>query len=251
MANLTRVKDGTLLHPRENLVIAGNLAALNAEVIVDTDGCNSVAIDLRGVFNLTVELSGTIDNVQWIPMPVRPVNQPLVRYVAAIPGAVPGVWAGAFGAPYIRVRARVTAYTSGSAAAALMGSTALLDNTLQSMVTTDILSATSAVGVATTLTIPAPGVGLRQYLTYLRASRFATAVMTAGAAPVLVTSTNLPGTPAFAMPATAAPQGDLATYQEAFSYPLAAAAQNTAVVFTFPATPLAIPRITAGWYVAP
>ena len=251
MAKLSRDKNTTTLHPRENLVIAGNLAALNGEIIVDTDGCNSVSIDLRGVFSMTVELSGTIDNVSWQVIAVRPVNQALVRYVAGIVGAVAGTWVAPLGAPYIRVRARVPAYTSGSAAATLMASTALLDSTLQGMVTTDIVTVTAASGVIATLSLPAPGAGLRQYITYISINRIAAALLSAAATPVLVTTTNIPGALIFSIPADAAAQGTGLAIREDFTYPIASTALNTATTIVGPATTNVIWRITAGYYVAP
>jgi hypothetical protein len=250
MAKLSRDKNTVTLHPREDLLIAGNLGSVNAEVIIPTDGANTVSLDLRGTFNATIEVSGTVDDVNWVPIPVRPVNTAAVRYVAAVVGSVAGVWVGSC-APYLKVRARVTAYTSGSAAATLLASTATLDQTLQGMVTTDIGTATAASGAALTLTIAAPGAGLRHYLTYLRITRFAAAALTAAAAPVLVTTTNLPGSPVFSLPADAALQGTVFVYQEDFAYPIAASAQNTATTIVCPVTTGVLWRVTAGWYVAP
>lgn len=251
MAKLSRDKNATTLHPRENLVIAGTIAAINAEIIVDTDGCNSVSFDARGTFSGTIELSGTIDGVQWTPFAVRPIQQPLVRYVAAITGTAPGVWAGNLPAPFLRVRARATAWTSGSMAATLQASTAIMDTSLSGMVTTDVGTVTAAAAAIATLTLAAPGAGLRHYITYIRIARVASVLLTAAATPVVVTTTNLPGALAFSMPADAAPQGSIFDYQEAFTFPIAASAQNTATTIVCPATTGVIWRITAGWYVAP
>jgi hypothetical protein len=81
--------------------------------------------------------------------------------------------------------------------------------------------------------------------------RFASALLTAGATPVLVTTTNIPGSLVFSMPADAAGQGSILTYQEDFSYPIAVSAQGTATTIVAPATPNVIWRVTAGYYVAP
>jgi hypothetical protein len=250
MAKISRNLTADTMHPRENLFVVGNLGALNAEIIADCDGATTVALDLRGTFNLTVELSGTIDGVNWTPIPVRPINVAAIAYVAAVAGAVAGVWAGKC-ALYRRVRARVTAYTSGAAAAVLMVSNGALDDTLQGMATPLIVTTLGAAGAATTLTIPAPGAGLRQYLTYLSVNRFAAALLTAGAAPVAVTTTNLPGALAFSFAADAAAQGTLDRWREDFAFPIAASAQNTATTIVCPATPNVIWRVTAGYYVAP
>lgn len=249
MAKLsTDLRAGTL-HPRENLFIAGNLGALNAEIIVDCDGSSTVALDLRGTFSLTVEVAGTIDGTNWTLIPMRPINVASVAYVAAVVGTAAGVWVGPC-AGFRRVRARVTAYTSGSASATLMASSSPIDQSL-ALVTNGIGTVLGTAGAAATLTLASPGAGLRHYLTYLSINRFATALLTAGTAPVAVTTTNLPGTLAFSFPAEAAAQGTLDRWREDFAYPIAAAAQGTATTIVCPATTNVIWRITAGFYVAP
>lgn len=110
------------LHPRESLFMLGTFGAINAEIIVPADGASSLALDLRGTFNMIIELSGTVDGVNWTPIPVRQLNAASVSYVASISGSGTGVWVGKC-AQYKSVRARVTAYTSGSATAVLLTDT--------------------------------------------------------------------------------------------------------------------------------
>lgn len=250
MAKLSRNLTVGVLDPRETLFIAGTLGSLNAEVITAADGCSSVAVDLRGTFNMTVEVSGTVDGTNWLPIPMRPINIAAVSYVAVITGTGQGVWVGKC-AQYRLVRARVTAYTSGSATATLSAENGALDDSLNGMVTPSILTAVGAAGAAVTLTLPAPGAGLRHYITYLSINRFATALLTAGAAPVTVTTTNIPGTLAFSFAADAAAQGTLDRWREDLAYPMAVSAQNTATTIACPATTNVIWRATAGYYVAP
>lgn len=250
MAKLSRNLSPGLLDPREALFVAGNLGSLNAEVIVAADGCNTVTLDLRGTFNMTVEVSGTVDGVNWIPIALRPINTAAVSYVAAVAGTAAGVWAGSCSL-FRQVRARVTAYTSGSAVATLLTDNATLDSTLQGTITPSLVTTIGAAGAATTLTLTAPGVGLRHYLTLLSIGRFATATLTAGTAPVAITTTNLPGALALSFPAEAAAQGTIDRWREDFSFPIAASAQNTATTIVCPATTSVIWRVTAGFYVAP
>jgi hypothetical protein len=250
MAKLSRNLTVGVLDPRETLFIAGTLGSLNAEVITDADGCTTVSVDLRGTFNMTVELSGTVDGVNWLPIPVRPINIASVAYVAAITGTAAGVWVGKCG-QYRRVRARVTAYTSGSATAVLSAENGLLDDSLNGMVTPLIVTAVGAAGATVTLTLPAPGAGLRHYITYLSINRFATALLTAAATPVTITTTNIPGSLAFSFPAEAAPQGTIDRWREDLAFPLAVSAQNTATTVVCPVTTNVIWRVTAGYYVAP
>ena len=256
MSKLSRDMAGALaglpLHPRETIFVTGNLGAVNAEIIAQTDGAQSVALDLRGTYTgLSVQVQGSIDGTNWTVIPMRPINQAAIKYVVTIAAAAAqGAWVGSC-APYRFVKALCTVLTTGMAIATLLGDTAALDQSLQGMVTTDIVTVTAAVGVIATLSLPSPGAGLRQYLTYLSVNRFAAAVLTPAATPVLVTTTNLPGTAVISFPADAAAQGTLFPWREDFAYPIAALAQAAAVTVVCPATPNVIWRATAGYYVAP
>lgn len=238
---------GSTINPRETIFATGNISAANAEVVIPVDGCSTVALDLRGTFSLTIELAGTIDGTNYTPIPVRPVNVASVAYVAAVTGAASGAWVGKC-AGYRSVRARCTAWTSGTAATTLAASNGALDDTL---VTSVIGTTVGTGGAATTLTLASPGTGLRHYLTYLSINRFATALLTAGAVPVTVTTTNLPGSLAFSFPADAAAAGTIDRWREDFAFPIAASAQATATTIVCPATTGVIWRVTAGYYVAP
>jgi hypothetical protein len=250
MAKISKDLAVGTLHPRESLFLAGTLGSLNAEVIVPADGAASVALDLRGTFNLTVEVAGSVDGTNWVPIPLRPANTASLQYVAAVTGAAAGVWMGKC-APYKSIRARCTAYTSGAATAVLLAGTAPLDDSLQGSVTPLLVTATGAAAAAVTLTLPAPGVGLRQYLTSLTIERFASALLTAGATPVVVTTTNLPGALAFSFAADAAAAGSIVTKREEYGLPVAASNQNSSITIVCPATTGVIWRVTAGYYVAP
>lgn len=240
---------GFPLHPRENLGATGTLGATNAAVITSCDGCNTVSIDLRGTFSLTAEVQGTVDGTNWTLIPVRP--QTGGAFVRAIVGTVAGVWMGSC-AGFTNVRVVDATHTSGAATTVIVASTAMFDDFAKNgSVTPLVATVTAASGVIATLSLPAPGLGLRHYITYIRITRFAAAALTAAAAPVLVTTTNIPGTLVFSMPADAALQGTVFAYQEDFAYPIAVPAQNTATTIVGPVTTGVIWRITAGYYVAP
>ena len=241
----------SLLHPRENLFITGTLGALNAEVQVFCDGCSTVAIDLRGTFSLTVAIQGTIDGTNWTLIPVRPQTGGI--YVLGVAGTAAGVWMASC-AGYTKVRAIVTAYTSGSATTTLACSNALFDDFAKNGgCTPTVGTAVGAAAAAVTLTLAAPGVGLRHYLTYLSMVRVngTAAALTASATPVTCTTTNLPGSLAFTRAADALAAGAADHWREDFSYPLMSVAQNTATTIVCPATTGVIWRVTAGFYVAP
>lgn len=250
MAKLSRDLSTGIIHPREFIFGTGTLGALNAEVIVDADGSGTVTLDLRGTFSMTIEVAGTIDGTNWQLIPMRTINQASKLYVAAVAGAVAGSWVGSCPG-FRKVRARVTAYTSGAATTFLAANLGYPDFTLDAQITSNLVTAVGAASAPVTLTLASPGAGLRHYLTYLAINRFAAAVLTAAAAPVTVTTTNLPGALAFSFPADAAALGTLFPWREDFAFPLASSAQNTATTIVAPITTGVIWRITAGFYVAP
>lgn len=250
MAKLSTDLRSAVLHPRESLFTTGTIGAANAEVIADCDGSASVTLDLRGTFSLAMEVAGTVDGTNWTPIPVRPLNVASKLYVATVTGTAAGVWVGSC-AGYRKVRARCTAYTSGSATATIMANLAPVGGGLEGLVTNSIGTTIGASGAATTLTLAAPGAGLRHYLTYLSINRYAAALLTASATPIAATTTNLPGTLAFSFAADAAALGTLDRWREDFAYPIASSAQNTATTIVCPATTSVIWRVTAGYYVAP
>ncbi len=250
MAKLSKDLGLGTLHPRETIFAAGNLAAAAAEIIIPADGCSTVSVDLRGTFSLTFEVAGTLDGTNWTQIPVRAIAQSSVAYLGAVTVTAGGVWAGKC-AQYKSVRVRCTSYASGAAAVTIAADSGALDDTLQGIVTTSIGTATGASGAAVTLTLAAPGAGLRQYLTYLSINRFAAAVLTASATPVVVTTSNLPGALAFTFAADAAGLGTIDRWREDFSYPIAASAHNVAVTVVCPVTTGVIWRVTSGYYVAP
>lgn len=250
MAKISTDMRAGVLHPREDIYAEASLGALNAEVIIDADGSGTVSLDLRGTFNMTIEVSGTVDGDNWVAIPVKPVGQASKSYVAAVTGSTAGVWVGS-AQGFRRVRARVTAYTSGSAVCNLLTSQGILDQSLDGTITPIIVTATGAAAAAVTLSLPSPGAGLRHYITYLSANRFASAALTAGAAPTLVTTTNIPGALVLSLSTEGAAQGVLLPWREDFAYPVAVSSMATATTIVAPATTGVIWRLTAGYYVAP
>ena len=248
MAKLSRDLSTGTLHPRENIAGSGTLGALNAEIVINADGASTVALDLRGTFNMTVEVAGSIDGTNWTLLPVRPIAGG--SYLAAVVGAAAGAWMAAC-AGYAKLRARVTAYTSGAATATLLAATGQLDDRLLGEVSSNAATVTAAVNTAATLTLASPGAGLRHYITGLRIERHAAALLTAGTTPVVVTTTNLPGALAFSIPAEAAAQGSV--YEKVLDpvRAIMAATQNTATTIVAPLTTNVIWRISATFYVAP
>jgi len=161
MAKLSTDLRSATLHPREAIFSTATLGSLNAETIIAADSCATVTLDLRGTFSLTMEVSGTVDGTNWTPIPMRPINVAAVAYVAAVTGTAAGTWVGQC-AGYRQVRARCTAYTSGSATTTIAANNAQYDNLMFGPVTTGIGTQLGTVSLATTLTLASPGAGLRR-----------------------------------------------------------------------------------------
>lgn len=246
MAKLSRDLTGGNLHPRENVFASGALAAVNAEVLVAADGASLLTLDLRGTFVGTVVIEGTVDGTNYVTIPFRALASPL--YVVSVAAA------GVYQAPcagFRTLRVRMAAFTSGSATAVMLAATGVLDDRMIGESYNLCVTATGAAAAAVTLTLPAPAAGLRQYIGSIRIERHASALLTAGATPVLVTSTNIPGTPTFSIPADAALAGSVYEKIVDLNRAIAATAQATAVTIVAPVTTGVIWRLTAYYYNAP
>lgn len=250
MAKISKDLGVGTLHPRETLYLSGSLGGAGAELIVAADGAASVSLDLRGTFSLTIDVSGSVDGINWAIIPMRPVNAATLAYLTGISGSASGVFVGKC-AQYRMVRARVTSYVSGAAVATLAADPAMIDDSIVGSITPGLVTAVGTAGASLTLTLPPQGSSLRHYITYLSINRFAATALTAAAAPVTLTTTNLPGALAFTFAADALALGGLDRWREDFAFPLATLTPNTATTIVCPAVTGVIWRATAGFYVGP
>lgn len=237
------------IHPRESLFGSALLGALNAEVIVPCDACSSVSVRIAGTYVGVVAIEGTIDGANWDSIPLKTVNLGGTLAFALNSGAV-GRFHGPC-APFKAVRARMGAWTSGAADVVLLAENGVSDVVSHPKCADTGSTNTGASGAAVTLTLGAAGTGLYHRIDRVVIQRFAAAALTAAATPVLVTTTNLPGSRVFSFPADAALQGSL--YTETFepSRPLRSSAANTATTIVAPATTGVIWRLTADYDVSP
>lgn len=109
------------------------------------------------------------------------------------------------------------------------------------------LTATAAAGSAVTLTIPAPPAGQFHFIWVLQITKTAAALLTAGAVPVTVTTTNIPGTPSFDFDAAADAQGTSVPMTLQPVAPIKSILAATATTIVCPATPNVIWKVTALW----
>lgn len=238
---LDQITGGTITDARP---LTGNLNAVNAEVIVDLSGHATAMIDIRGTFVGTSVFEATVDGTNYIALAAY--NLTTATYVASVTVAAQ---LAVNVAGYKRFRVRCSAYTSGTIVVAIRATTADFTTIVERVPATSVITATAAGGAALTLTIPAPGAGLFQYINWIRIEHFATALLVAAAAPVIVTTTNIPGTPSFNFRADAAPQGTLTEKVIGNDMPIRASAANTAVTVVCPLTASVLWRVTASYRV--
>jgi hypothetical protein len=112
------------------------------------------------------------------------------------------------------------------------------------------ISATAAASSAVTATLPAAGAGLFHYITGIQIIQASSTTAGAAGAPVVVTTTNLPGSLAFTRP-SAVPAGDVREFVQTFASPLKASAANTATTIVAPVHTNIVWRINVYYYTAP
>lgn len=112
------------------------------------------------------------------------------------------------------------------------------------------VTVTAASAIAATASLPAAGAGLFHYITSIDIQLYATAARTGSATPVLVTSTNMPGSPVWNFP-TAQAIGAIDRYAVPLLTPLKSSAANTATTIAAPIATAGIWRINVGYYVGP
>jgi hypothetical protein len=245
--NLDHIVGTTVTDARAQTV---TLAALAAEATADLNGQAVAIVDARtaaGALSLVFE--GTVDGVNYLAIPAFDIATS--AFVATVTSAT------TFNKQYAvtvtgfkRMRVRVSAYTSGNIAIAMRASQAdFLINTAEIPCLSS--SATAAANTALTLTLAAPGAGLRHYITGLEIIRNATAAL-AGTATLVVTTTNLPGTLAWSVGNAMIAGGTQIDVQREFVHPLQSSAQNVATTIVAPIPGAAVLwRITAYYYIAP
>jgi hypothetical protein len=245
--------DGTTLHsanlerPRTDVRTSGTLAAVNAEVALTLNGESTATVDIRGGFTATFVVEGTIDGTNYISLPFfNPLTELWATTITA---------AGQFTVPNIAafriVRVRCTAYTPAVTALVTLNASIGVSEIIAKPIPSSLTAtATGLSGAGVTLTITSGGTGLYHYITYLRIDKFAVGLLVAGATPVVVTTTNIPGALAFSFPADAALQGTMYPILITPSNPLKSTTAGTNTTIVCPATTNIIWRVTAVYYVS-
>lgn len=223
------------------------LATANAEVWMDLNGNSVATFDVRtAAGNLTYLFEGTIDGVNYMALPAFANFQNLAgvlvaeQYVPSVLVATTHSGTYTVGVSgFRRVRLRVSAYTSGNITVTARGSEA--DSIIygRPIPSTLWVTVTAVANTAATITLPAPGAGMFHYITYLNCRRNATAVL-AGTATLIITSTNLPGSPAWSNGNAMVAGGTVEDIDYQPSNPVKSLLANTATTIVMPAPGLAV-----------
>jgi len=114
-----------------------------------------------------------------------------------------------------------------------------------------MVTVTAAVNVAATLTLPAPAAGLSIHITDLEVVKLYAVIGVASGAGVIITSTNLPGTPAWTTEQVVGAEGSVVRVVKLTpTTPLKAAAAAVAVTVVAPQQLQTIWRINATYFEA-
>ena len=115
-----------------------------------------------------------------------------------------------------------------------------------------MVTATAAVNTAATASLPAAGVGLFHYITSIQVMKLYSVIGVAAGAGVIITSTNLPGTPAWTTEQLASAAGTVARVIDLVpGTPIRSAVANTITTIAAPAQLQSIWRINVTYYTGP
>lgn len=245
--SLDQIVGGTVTDARGQ---TASLGSLNAETALDLNGHTECQIDLRtGAITATLVFEGTIDGTNYWPLVAYdPQIQQFISQIVSAGALTKNVYISVSG--FKRVRIRVSAYTSGAVTVAARATFADFMVLGAPIPTTLSQTGTAAVNTGVTITLPAAGAGLFHYITALQIVKFYSVLGVAAAAPVLVTTTNLPGGPVFTFDQSAATQGQQTA--QLFSWagnPLKSSVANTATTIVAPVQLQTIWRINVTYYV--
>lgn len=206
--SIVKNSDAAIVPIRERRQASGTLGALNAELVLDVNGDESALVYIQSTsFIGTLEFTGCMnsDSTQYFPIAaypysigcaggtIPPAGQPLLIHalVAANTAVVYAVPVGQLK----KLRVRASLFTSGSCVCSIVSEAqASINSAIYAKPSTLISTQTATAGLAATATLAAVS-GLRHVVDFIQVTRSATAALATSATPVLVTTTNLPGSP--------------------------------------------------------
>lgn len=227
-------------------VSTATLALVGAEALWDLNGHATLNLNIRSAAaNLTAVFEGTVDGTNYIAIPA--LNTATQAYILNVaPTTTIDVYLLLNVAGFRRVRVRCSARTSGDITVSGRATTSDAVIQVERVPMTLGIQNTGAAGAAVTLTIPLV-TGLFHYLDWVRIEHFATALLVVAAAPVIVTTTNIPGTPSFNFRADAVAQGTLTEKVIQCGAPFRSSVAGTNTTIVCPATTAVIWRVSAAY----
>lgn len=242
---MTQANDSITITPGTGATVATHMVNAKEHQVV-------VLADQTGALDPTRTVTGTV------AVSNLPATQPVSGTVTANAGTGPwpvtdnggsltvdgSVSIGNF--PATQPVSGTVAVNNFPATQTVAGTVTANEGTLQSA--TLMVTATGAAAAAVTLTLPAVA-GQFHYITSVEITAYTTLARTGGVTPVIVTTTNLPGTPAFTLQSAAA-VGTNDRYLRELSLPLKSSVVNTATTIVGPATTSVIWRMNVTYYTA-
>lgn len=250
------------VRPRADIgVVGAQLALANAEAVLllsplvaaetgSTGGAETLLVQITGTYVGTITLEGSVDGTNYVTIPIYPVSS--MSALATLASAATGMFF-AFVGGLTKVRARMSAFTSGVAVVSMCASqsnTSPYSNPAVPLPSALHATATAAVNTAVTLTIPAVA-GMFHYLTSLRIERLYSLLGVAAAAGNNVTSTNLPGSSIWTFGQAALIQGTVEVVNDKYCPPRRSTAAGTNTTIVAPAQLQTIWRISADYFIGP
>lgn len=238
-----------------------SMSVSGAEVVHLVDGDESAVINIvvPVASVLTYSIQGSPDGTNYYDLlcfPYAPASalstlpqpgQPLVSEAVTALGTTRMLCAAVGGLQKIRVR--FASYTSGSINVSINSDAcaSISPYVRDQKAATLMVTATAAAGVAATATLPAVA-GLRHYIDRISVVRSMTAAQTATATPTVVTTTNIPGSPALTFGTDAAAIGqDKELVVDFGGAGMATSAVNTATTVVCPVLAGAIWRVNVAY----
>lgn len=226
--------------PRPSAV---NLALLNAEVLMDIAGEEFSSVDVRGTFVGTMIPSFTVDGTNWVALPVfNRITESFQQGITAV-----GVYQVEIPTGAKRIRLVMTAYTSGTAIVSMTSNVGNAMLYVKPFPANLSVTATGVAGATVTATLPAVA-GMFHYISCIRIDKFASALLTAGATPILVTTTNLNGARVYSVDASAQAQGTIVSTKDNEIPPIKSSTAGSATTFVCPVATGVIWRVTIDYY---
>lgn len=223
--------------------------------IIDTGGSNALSVSAAGAAKVdgsgvTQPISGTVSAAQsgtWTVQPGNTANTTAWK----VDGSAVTQPISAASLPLPAGAATATGLTTLDTDLGIINANLTNGNFRGTVSTTDAnlwVTATGAAAAAVTLTLPAVAAQFHRICS-IEIETYSTVARVGGVTPVLVTTTNLPGSPVWTF-ASAAAIGSSDSKVFVFSSPIKSSVVNTATTIVCPATTSVIWRVNVSYYTA-